>query len=199
MQDYENDVDYENEQYSDDEEYIEEEIINTPHPTFEDYQAMYNKPVESQRFLKNDVIKESEKEVKSEESSFVFRKPELIRQQRDMRAEPPIREPTPPPPQEEIYEDEDMYDDDEEEEDEEIESDVDDSDLLKRLEEKYGKLQGNPMPDDDEPTEYAYDDEYDPDDHSWTSKLIVHSYSIINHFTIIKKLLIIIPLVLNSF
>lgn len=58
----------------------------------------------------------------------------------------------------------------EDEEYDEEASDVDDSDLLKRLEEKYGKLPSTQPPDDDD---YDNDDEADADDDdidpTWTS------------------------------
>lgn len=59
------------------------------------------------------------------------------------------------------YSDDEVYDNDVEEEDDDI-SDVDDRDLMKRLEEKYGKLPSRPEADIEEE-----DDDIDP---TWTSK-----------------------------
>lgn len=83
----------------------------------------------------------------------------------------PRRSPQPQPPQvEEEYNDEEDYSDDLYEG--EVESDVDDEDLMRRLEEKYGKLPPGQEEDlGDSELEGEEEEEEDEDDPSWTSKV----------------------------
>lgn len=60
---------------------------------------------------------------------------------------------------------EEQEEDEEEEEEEDINSELDDTDLMKRLEAKYGKISGDVSSEDE-----------DPDYQSWTSKIFLFDF-----------------------
>lgn len=91
-------------------------------------------------------------------------------------AEEPRRSPLPaqgPQAPHEYEDDEDEYSDELYDEDgEEPVSDVDDEDLMRRLEAKYGKLPNPPAVGDEDEEEQPLDSDYDVDDDpTWTSKV----------------------------
>lgn len=184
------DIDDNYERYSDEDEIEEDpEVIpdDIPTPeTFEELNALYRPKFEEKltTIAPRTRPEAGVQMLPPEGSSTVDGRPKrsppvgVINNETSLRAtdqltEPPSPrrspQPPPPPPQvEDEFNEEDDYSDDLYEG--EVESDVDDEDLMRRLEEKYGKL---PHGEEDEigDSELEGEEEEEEDDPSWTSKV----------------------------
>lgn len=187
MQELYSDEEYSDEDY-DEEDHPDDMIFEQSRipQTFEEMNAMFRSKVASlEPEIKKTVIEAPLEKAIISSTNMTSMPPvrEPIRPIGESKSDPPIILPEEEYDEEEIEYDDEEHDDeyeedeeeigDEEEEEEEIAdeeeyeeeeaelSDVDDYDLMKRLEEKYGKIK--------EPTHHSDEDEDDP---SWTSKYL---------------------------